>query len=168
MKALKGKNAEKVLNDQLGKKQLKEFLNSTKEESIIQLSTGEKFKVSSNNMNAEKPAMGVAKIQDFGDRVCYRIECDCYSHDHAVDTIIEVERIFDDMPDISVRFYMTMYNKFPRSFWDRVKQAASILFTGANKQEHEIILKPQAAKNWIQAVENSIKEFEEKHERKTD
>jgi hypothetical protein len=61
-----------------------------------------------------------------------------------------------------------MYNKFPKSFWDRVKQAASILFTGLNKQEHEILLKPQAAKNRIQAVENSINNFEKKHERKTD
>jgi hypothetical protein len=42
------------------------------------------------------------------------------------------------------------------------------LFTGLNKQEHEILLKPQAAKNWIQAVENSINNFEKKHERKTD
>ena len=52
--------------------------------------------------------------------------------------------------------------------WDRVKQAAAILFTGVSKQEHEILLKPQAALNWIKAVENSVNNFEKKHERKTD
>jgi hypothetical protein len=119
-------------------------------------------------MKAETPATGISKIQEFSDIVCYRIDCECTSHDHAVYTWIEVERIFDDIEDISVSFYLTMYNKFPESFWDRVKQAATILFTGVSKQEHEILLKPQAAKNWIQAVENSINNFEKKHERKTD
>jgi hypothetical protein len=38
------------------------------------------------------------------------------------------------------------------------------LFTGVNKQEHEILLKPQAALNWVKAVENSIKDFEKKYE----
>ncbi len=118
-------------------------------------------------MKAENPATGISKIQEFSDTVCYRIECECTSSDHVVDTRVEVQRLWDDIPDISVMFYVTTYNKFPESFWDRIKQAASILFTGVNKQEHEILLKPQAAKNWIQAVENSIINFEKKHERKT-
>ena len=119
-------------------------------------------------MKAEKPATGISKIQEFSDTVCYRIECECTSHDHAVDTYIEVQRLWDDIPDISVMFYVTTYNKFPKNIWYRVNQAAKILFTGVSKQEHEILLKPQAAKNWIQAVENSINNFEKKHERKTD
>ena len=119
-------------------------------------------------MKAEKPATGISKTQEFSDTVCYRIECECTSHDHVVDTHIEVQRLWDDIPDISVMFYVTTYNKFPKNIWDRVKQAASILFTGVSKQEHEILLKPQAAKNWIQAVENSINNIEKKHERKTD
>ena len=119
-------------------------------------------------MKAEKPATGISKIQESSDSVCYRIECECTSHDHAVDTRIEIEKQWDDIPDISVRFYLTTCNKFSENIWDRVKQAASILFTGVSKQEHEILLKPQAAKNWIQAVENSINNFEKKHEGKTD
>jgi hypothetical protein len=119
-------------------------------------------------MQPEQPATGVSKTFDSDKAVCYRIDCECTSHDHAVDTHIEVERLWDDIPDISVRFYMTTYNKFPESFWNRVKQAAGILFTGVSKQEHEILLKPQAALNWVKAVENSIKDFEKKHERKTD
>ena len=118
-------------------------------------------------MNAEKPATSISKTQEFRDAVCYRIDCECTSHEHVVDTTIEVGRLWDDIPDISVSFYVTTYNKFPETFWDRVKQAAKILFTGVNKQEHEILLKPQAAKNWIQAVEDSIKDFEKKHESKT-
>jgi hypothetical protein len=119
-------------------------------------------------MKAEKPATGISKIQEFSDSVCYRIECECTSHDHVVDTHIEVQRLWDDIPDISVMFYVTTYNKFPKNIRDRVKQAASILFTGVSKQEHEILLKPQAAKNWIQAVENSINNFGINYERKTD
>jgi len=118
-------------------------------------------------MQPEKPATGISKTQEFSDTVCYRIDCECTSHDHAVDTHIEVQRLWDDIPDISVMFYVTTYNKFPENIWNRVKQAASILFTGVNKQEHEILLKPQAALNWVKAVENSIKDFEKKHERKT-
>lgn len=117
-------------------------------------------------MKSEKAATGISKIQEFSDTVCYRVDCECTSHDHSVDTRIEVERLWDDIPDISVRFYITTWNKFPESFWDRVKQASAILFTGVNKQEHEILLKPQAAKNWIDAVEKSIKDFEKKHENK--
>lgn len=119
-------------------------------------------------MNVETPATGIAKIQEFSDTVCYRIDCECTSHDHAVDTKIEVQRPWDDVPDISVMFYVTTYNKFPKNMWDRVKQAATILFTGVSKQEHEILLKPQSALNWIKAIENSINNFEKKHERKTD
>ena len=43
-------------------------------------------------MNVETPATGIAKIQEFSDTVCYRIDCECTSHDHAVDTKIEVQR----------------------------------------------------------------------------
>lgn len=110
-------------------------------------------------MNAEKPATGITKIQEFSNTVYYRIDCECTSHDHVVDTKIEVQRPWTDGPDISVMFYVTTYNKFPQNIWDRVKQAAAILFTGVNKQEHEILLNQQAAKNWISAVENAINEY---------
>jgi hypothetical protein len=119
-------------------------------------------------MKAEKPATSISKTAEFKDSVCYRIECDCLSENHHVDTWIEVERTFDDLEDISVTFYVNTYtHPFARGFWQRIKNAAKVLI-GVDEQQHEILLKPQAAKNWIQAVENSINNFEKNHERKTD
>jgi hypothetical protein len=110
-------------------------------------------------MNAEKPATGVCKLIEHKDSVCYRIDCDCTSNNHAVDTWIEVERLFNDCEDISVRFYVSTYtHPFARGFWQRLKNASKILL-GVDEQQHEILLKQQAAKNWITAVENAINEY---------
>jgi hypothetical protein len=113
-------------------------------------------------MNAETPAIGIAKIFEHKESVCYRIECECTSNNHAVDTWIEVERTFDDLEDISVIFYVNTYtHPFARGFWQRIKNAAKVLI-GVDEQYHEILLKQQSAKNWIAAVEKSINEYQGK------
>lgn len=110
-------------------------------------------------MNAETPAAGISKLFEHTDAVCYRIECECTSSNHSVDTWIEVERAFDDCEDISVRFYVNTYSHpFARGFWQRLKNAGKVLL-GIDEQQHEILLKQQAAKNWISAVESAITEY---------
>jgi hypothetical protein len=107
-------------------------------------------------MKPEQPATGVSKILDMGDTVCYRIDCVCNSQDHSVNTWIEVEQSWEDIDQISVMFFVKTYNRYNENIWQRIKQAAKILFTGVDEKEHEILLKPQAALNWIKAVEETI------------
>jgi hypothetical protein len=110
-------------------------------------------------MNAEKPATGISKLADYPKAKCYRVDCECTTPDHAVDTWIEVERAFDDCEDISVRFYVNTYSHpLANGFWQRLKNACKIL-VGVDQQQHEILLKQQAAKNWISSVEKAIAEF---------
>lgn len=69
-------------------------------------------------MNAEKPARGISELFEHKDSVCYRIDCECTSEDHAVTTWIEVQRSFDDCEYISVRFYVNTYSSpYARDFF---------------------------------------------------
>jgi hypothetical protein len=107
-------------------------------------------------MQPEQPATGISKIFDSGKAVCYRIDCDCTSPEHKIDTWMEIEQPFEDCDQISVMFYVNTYNRYNQNIWERIKQAAKILFTGVDEKEHEILLKPQAALNWIKAVEETL------------
>lgn len=110
-------------------------------------------------MNAEKPATGISQLVDYTNAKCYRVECHCTSHDHVVDTWIEVERPFEDLEEISVSFHVKTYSSpFADGFWKRLKNACKIIL-GKDEQQHEIILTQQVAKNWINAVESAIAEF---------
>jgi len=113
-------------------------------------------------MKAQKPAVGILKEYDSEDARCYHIVCDCTCEDHAVDTWIEAEA----EPDfgVCITFYVKTWT--PASLaegglWQRIKKAANILFKGVDTQQHDIILKEQAATNWIAAVQKSIDDFKE-------
>lgn len=108
-------------------------------------------------MQAQEPAKGILAEYDTEDMKVYHIECDCTCEDHAVTTCIEVER----EPDfgVVVTFYVKTWT--PCSFaeaglWERIKKACNILFKGVDTQEHDIILKEQAALNWCTAVRKAI------------
>lgn len=108
-------------------------------------------------MTPQEPAKGIQETQDWGDAVAFHIECDCTCPEHGVDTWIEVE----DEEDfgVVVTFYVKTWTPASLSqegIWARIKKAANILFKGVDTQEHDIILKEQAARNWISAVEKTI------------
>ena len=116
-------------------------------------------------MKAQEPAQGISKVQDWGDAKMYHIECDCTCEDHAVSTWVEVEG--DEDFGVTVAFYVKTWT--PASLaeggmWQRIKKAANILFKGVDTQEHDIILKEQAAKNWISAVEKAIEDVKQHKE----
>jgi hypothetical protein len=116
-------------------------------------------------MKAQEPAQGICKTQDWGDAKVYHIECDCTCEDHSVSTWIEVEAE-EDFGTV-VTFYVktwTPYSLSQAGLWTRIRKAVSILFKGVDTQEHDIILKEQAARNWIAAVEKSIKDVKEHKE----
>jgi hypothetical protein len=119
-------------------------------------------------MKYEQPATGISKTIDLNKAICYRIDCVCTSKEHSVDTWIEVEQPWDDIDQISVMFYVNTYNKYNQNIWQRIKQAAKILFTGVDEKEHEILLKPQAALNWIKAVEDTISKMKGQNDGPTD
>lgn len=107
-------------------------------------------------MKSEKPATGISKTAEFKDAVSYRIDCDCTSPTHSVDTWIEVDQPFSDVEMVSIRFHVNTYtHPFSDGFWQRVKNASKVLM-GVDEQQHEILLKLQAAKNWVSAVSNTI------------
>jgi hypothetical protein len=110
-------------------------------------------------MKAEKPATGISILSKYQNSVCFRVECKCTSSNHSVDSWIEVERVFDDVEDISMCFYVNTYtHPFARGFWQRIKNAVKVLI-GVDERQHEILLNRQSAKNWVSAVENAINEY---------
>lgn len=115
-----------------------------------------------DGLKAQEPAKGIQETQDWGDAKVYHIECDCTCEDHAVSTWVEVEAEEDF--GVVVTFYVktwTPHSLAEGGLWERIKKAANILFKGVDTQEHDIILKEQAALNWISAVQKSMKDLKE-------
>jgi hypothetical protein len=111
-------------------------------------------------MKPQTPATGISLEYDSDGTKAYRIDCDCSCADHSVSTWIEVSA-FDEV-GVDVVFYVktwTPYDLSQGGLWMRIKKAANVLFKGVDTQEHGILLKEQAATNWICAVENSIKDM---------
>lgn len=108
-------------------------------------------------MQAQTPAKGISVDYDSNGAKSYLVSCDCTADDHAVNTWIEVSA--DQDFGVCVTFFVKTWT--PASLaegglWARIKKAANILFKGVDTQEHDIILKEQAALNWISAVSNTI------------
>lgn len=104
-------------------------------------------------LDNQEPQLGIAKISED----VYRVNCECTSNDHSVDCWIEVEQTDDEIPDlISISHYVTMYSKYNENIWDRIKSACNILFKGVDTKEHEIILKGEAAENWLNAIAHTV------------
>lgn len=119
-------------------------------------------------MQAQEPAKGIMETQDWGDgSKVYHIECDCTCEDHAVSTWIDVEAEEDF--GVVVTFYVktwTPASLLEGGMWQRIKKAANILFKGVDTQEHDIILKEQAALNWVSAVNSTINDLQERNKAK--
>lgn len=109
------------------------------------------------------PATGILRREPFSDAHSYLVECDCTSEDHNVDVWIEIVEE-DDIKEVQILFYMEWgYGYYPwKGLWHRVKTAWQVLWGGKVDVEHDIVLKPQAAKNFAEALEKSVKELQEK------
>ena len=111
-------------------------------------------------MKAQTPAKGISESSSWDDAKIYHIECDCTCEDHAVDTWIEA----DAEPDfgVNVTFYVktwTPYSLSADGMWKRIKKAYNVLVKGVDTQEHGILLKEQAALNWVAAVQGAISDL---------
>lgn len=116
-------------------------------------------------INAQVPAQGISILFKSDEAIGHRVECECTSESHSVASWIEIESD-DDCDIILVRFYVETCNKYCENFWERIKSAAKILFTGVDSKHHEIVMNKQTAKNWISAVSNNIERLENHEKQK--
>lgn len=100
-------------------------------------------------MQAEKPAEGIMKTNEWGDSKWYHIRCDCGSDDCSHGVNVEA----DDC-DIQVHIYAKNHTKW----WEknRWKQIWQILTKGYAEMETTIVLSEQTALNYAAALNSSI------------
>jgi hypothetical protein len=109
-------------------------------------------------MKTQTPAQGIMSTGQWDNAHSFRIGCDCNSPDHDVHAWIELDR---DVPHVTVTFYAEL--RTPVSdFWQRVKIAWNVLVHGVHRQEHDLMLRGQAAQNFAAALTQSIQELETK------
>ena len=110
-------------------------------------------------MQAEKPAQSISRSDRWDDSVVYNIDCECTDPDHAVTVWIEVGHD-EDMPEVEVTFYVQTDFAWYEGWWERIKLAASVLWTGRSQQMHSLLLKKQGALNVAAAMEQTIEDLE--------
>lgn len=109
-------------------------------------------------MEAQTPAEGILKTNDWGDSKMYFIRCDCTDDDHAHD--IEIEA---DDHSVQVTIYSKSYSKWNEK--NRWKQIWQILTKGYVETSTSIILKEQVALNYAETLKvaaQEVQEFEKK------
>lgn len=109
-------------------------------------------------MEAQTPAQGVVKVNDWGDSKMYQVVCDCMS-DSCVHTV-DVEA--DDM-HVSVSVYLKAHTKWTEK--SRWRQIWEILTKGYAEVETTIVMKEQTALNYAETLKsavNDVKEFKSK------
>jgi len=108
-------------------------------------------------MKAQKPAQGIAKVNDFGDSIWYHVECECQYPDHCHTIEVEADH---EMKDVTVNVYTEVSTPFwSRSRW---KMIWEILTKGYSSHEACIILSKQATLNYAAALKSAIKEIEDR------
>lgn len=108
------------------------------------------------DLNPETPAKGIMINEKWRDAHSYTVRCECGSTTHNIDAWVEVDTDTETR-DMTLTFYMETYTPAITGFFSRVSAAVRILFSGYIKQEHSLILKEQAANNFLSAVQNSVK-----------
>lgn len=85
-------------------------------------------------------------MADHGDAKSYRIMCDCGEPTHEVTMWMEVDHELD--PYVTVTLYSNLHTG-----WGRWKHIWRLLTQGQAEMHQELILAPQAARNFIGVVE---------------
>ena len=92
-------------------------------------------------------------MEDYGDARSYRILCDCGEPTHEITVWMEVDRELDPM--VTVTLYSDLHTG-----WSRWKYIWRLLTQGRVEMHQELILKPQAARNFIGVVERFLDDKE--------
>jgi hypothetical protein len=112
-------------------------------------------------MDQNLPAKMIMKTGEWPDADCYRVACDCHDADHDLDVWIEVESDAE-VRDVTLTFYKKLYSPVWKSGFNRFREAVRLLFTGTTEVQGTIILKKDVAQNFINVVQRSINQLDQK------
>jgi hypothetical protein len=109
-------------------------------------------------MQAQKPAEGILKTNDWGDSKWYHIRCECGSDDCSHEIHVEADKV-----DISIHLYANYHTKW----WERKRwsQIWHILTRGYSTMQTTIVINEQTALNYAEAIKsaiNDVKDFRSK------
>jgi hypothetical protein len=104
-------------------------------------------------MQAQTPAEGIMKTNDWGDSKVYRVACDCGSNEHTHDVWVEA----DDTGVVA-----TVYTQVKSKFWsmNRWQKIWTLLTRGYVEYEASIIMSKQQALNYAKTLESAIIDVE--------
>ena len=105
-------------------------------------------------MNAQTPAEGILKTNDWGDSKSYHVVCDCGSDDHSHSLWVEAEDI-----GITVTIYATV--KSPWWSMNRFKQIWTLLTNGYLEHQTVLTMNEQTAYNYSKTLEKAIKDVKQ-------
>jgi hypothetical protein len=104
-------------------------------------------------MQAQTPAEGIMKTNDWGDSKSYRVACDCGSTEHNHDVWVEA-----DDTGITVTTYTTVKSKWYSQ--NRLQTIWNLLTRGYVEYESAVIMSKQQAVNYAQTLERAIIDVE--------
>lgn len=102
-------------------------------------------------MKSQTPAEGILLNHDYGDSKHYTVVCDCSSNDHS-------QYIWVDSDEYGVT--VTIYSQQKTNFWSKTrwKHLWTLLTKGYIEVESDIILREQAALNYIDTLKKAIQD----------
>ncbi len=105
-------------------------------------------------MQAQTPAQGILKINDWGNAKTYQIVCECTDPECTHDLWVEA-----DDHAVTVNIYVTTKT----DFWSkgRWRQMWDILTTGYTKHQSTICLSRQVAINYAETLKSAVEVVEE-------
>jgi len=104
-------------------------------------------------MQAEKPAEGIMKTNDWGDSKTYKVACDCGDPTHSHDVWVEADDV-----SVTVTTYTTVKSKWWRE--NRFRTIWTLLTRGYVEYESSVIMSKQQALNYAKTLESAIIDVE--------
>jgi hypothetical protein len=113
-------------------------------------------------MQAQTPAVGILKRNDWGDSMTYQVVCECGDSNHDHNIWIEAE-------DSGV--IVTIYTRQKSKWWNmnRWQKIWTLLTRGYIEYEASIIMNEQEALNYTETLKRAIidvKQFRKEHDGK--
>lgn len=110
-------------------------------------------------MQAQKPAEGILKVNDFGDSMSYKITCECGDDSHTHNVWVEAD---------DARVYVTLYTTVKSKWWEqnRWKTIWTLLTKGYVEYESDVIMNEQQALNYSATLADAVKQCKEFHNKR--
>ena len=104
-------------------------------------------------MNAQQPAQGILKVNDWGSSMMYKAVCSC-GDDHCTHTI--------DIDADSHEVTVTIYTQTRTNFWSmtRWQHIWALLTKGHTDFETAIVMNKQVALNYATVLQSAVKDVE--------